>query len=563
MLLPAWLAPITLYHFIGAFWGPVIAAFALLIWWLFASRVRWADRLLGAALFVGAVAAVAFLSGESFPPIGLLGYALPATTTAVVLWLVLAINRALLVRRLGLVLVLLIGLGWLLFVRVEGVDGSMAATFQPRWTVSAQKQAIADRQAARLSNPAAEQAANAQPIRLLPGDWPGFRGPNRDGRLARIRIATDWDKHPPTPVWRHRIGLGWSSFAVVGSRIYTQEQLEKEAVVCFSADSGTELWSHQDEACFNEAMGGSGPRATPTFHDGKIYAQGATGILNCLDATTGKLIWKRDVLTDAGAALPTWGYAASPLVTHGLVVVFGGGPAGKSVLAYDSDTGAPKWSAGEGQFSYCSLHPVRMNGVEQVLIATGEGLTSYEPTTGTVLWQHAWQLTPGMSRVVQPTLIGDSDVLIGTGFGYGTRRIHVSHAGDGWTTQELWTCKNLKPYYNDQVVHKGHIYGFNNEFLTCVGVDDGVVKWRERGYGNGQLLLLEDQDLMLVLSEKGVVALVEVTPYGRHELARFQAINGKTWNHPVIAHGKLFVRNAEEAACYTLSEEGTSVAKDQ
>jgi outer membrane protein assembly factor BamB len=155
--------------------------------------------------------------------------------------------------------------------------------------------------------------------------------------------------------------------------------------------------------------------------------------------------------------------------------------------------------------------------------------------------------------VVQPTLLGDADLLLGTGFQYGTRRVHVSRDGDGWQAQEVWTSRAINPYYNDLVVHRGHLYGFDGSFFTCVNLEDGKKKWRERGYGNGQVLLLADQDLLLILSERGEVALVDASPDGHKERGRFQAIEGKTWNHPVVAHGKLFVRNSEEAACYQLS----------
>jgi outer membrane protein assembly factor BamB len=211
--------------------------------------------------------------------------------------------------------------------------------------------------------------------------------------------------------------------------------------------------------------------------------------------------------------------------------------------------------------SYCSLHPVRLGGVEQLVIATDRGLTSYEPGGGHVLWQHDWVLEGGPPRVVQPTVVGGADFLIGTGMGIGTRRVHVDRKGEAWDTKEVWTTKAIKPYYNDMVVHGGHVYGFDNNFLTCVSLEDGKAKWKERGYGNGQVLLLPEQDLLLVLSEKGQAALVEASPAGHKELARFQAIEGKTWNHPVVAHGKLFVRNGEEAACYELTPQGDAGAK--
>jgi outer membrane protein assembly factor BamB len=278
--------------------------------------------------------------------------------------------------------------------------------------------------------------------------------------------------------------------------------------------------------------------------------------MNCLDAVSGEAVWSRDIAADSGATTPMWGFSASPLVANGVVSVFAGGPEGKSVLGYDAASGDLRWSAGEGQFSYCSLQPARLGGVEQLLIATDAGLTAFEPASGDVLWQYRWPLDGDMARIVQPAVLDDSDVLVGTGFSFGTRRVRVGRDGDAWTTEEVWPTRAIKPYYNDLVVHRGHAWGFDGVFFVCINLDDGKGKWRARGYGNGQVLLLADQDLLLVLSEQGEVALAAANPDRHQELARFQAIEGKTWNHPVVAHGRLFVRNSEEAGCFQLVETG-------
>src|SRR5262249_18615152 len=152
-----------------------------------------------------------------------------------------------------------------------------------------------------------------------------------------------------------------------------------------------------------------GPRATPTFHDGKIYAMGAAGQLNCLDAVSSRQLWSRDILADSGAKLPMWGFAASPLIAQGVVTIFTGGPEG-SFLGYDAESGEPKWSGGKGSFSYCSPQLSRLHGVEQILFTTDAGLTSLDPAKGNILWHHEWQLEGGMARVVQPAVIGDSDL---------------------------------------------------------------------------------------------------------------------------------------------------------
>jgi outer membrane protein assembly factor BamB len=203
--------------------------------------------------------------------------------------------------------------------------------------------------------------------------------------------------------------------------------------------------------------------------------------------------------------------------------------------------------------SYCSPHLASPGGVEQVLSATDKGLAALEPASGKTLWRHEWALPSGV-RVAQPTPVGDSDVLLGSPR-LAMRRLRVTRAKDGWAEKALWETTAIKPYFNDLVVHKDHVYGFDGSFLTCVSLEDGKGRWRARGYGNGQVLLLADQGLLLVLSETGEVALVRASPERYERLAGFQALKGKTWNHPVVAHGRLFVRNGEEAACYQVAGE--------
>lgn len=554
---PNWLAPGTFMQFMGLFWGPILGALGLFIWWMFFSRIRWFDRILGLLAIAVTGAITLFLSDPTMRPMPMpmpwTMNALPTATTAFVVWLLLTRSLRMPLRLAGLWVVCLVGWGFWDLLRFDGVDGSFAVAWNWRWSPTPEQNYLAERASWKSAENKQVDVPAGTTIQLQPGDWPGFRGPARDGRRTGIRIATDWEQNPPRSLWRHRVGPGWSSFAVVGNRVYTQEQHDKdEVVVCYDSKTGDEVWVHKDAARFTEAVAGPGPRATPTFHASKIYAMGAAGRLNCLDAVTGKSLWSADLIADSGAKLPTWGFASSPLVVQGVVTVFAGGP-DKSVLGYDAESGKLQWSAGDGKYSYCSLHPATLGGVEQVVIATDQGLTSFDPKRGTILWKHAWPLQEGMARCVQPTVLSDSDLLVGFGFGIGTRRVHVSHKGDEWTTEEIWTSKEIKPYYNDHVIHEGHLYGFDGNMFTCVSLEDGKGKWKARGYGNGQVLLLADQGLLLILSEKGQVALVEATPNGHKELTRFQAIEGKTWNHPVVADGKLFVRNGEEAACYQLT----------
>ena len=350
-------------------------------------------------------------------------------------------------------------------------------------------------------------------------------------------------------MWRRPIGPGWSSFAVHGNFVYTQEQRgEDELVTCYDANTGEPLWTHRDAARFFDSMGGAGPRATPTLNDGRVYAVGATGILNVLDATDGALLWTRNVAADTESEVPIWGFSSSPLVLDDSVIVAAGG----MLVAYDLSTGDPRWFGPDGGPSYSSPHRLTIDGVAQIVLLSDAGATSVAPADGALLWEHPW---PGAS-LIQPAVTADGDVLISAGEGKGVRRIGIAHGPRGRTVEERWTSNRLKPNFNDFVVHDGHAFGFDGSILACIDVDDGERKWKGGRYGHGQLVLLPDQDVLLVLSEQGELALVAATPDRFTELARFPAIAGKTWNHPVLVGDLLLVRNGREMAAFRLALAG-------
>ena len=226
-----------------------------------------------------------------------------------------------------------------------------------------------------------------------------------------------------------------------------------------------------------------------------------------------------------------------------------------TLVAYDIATGDPRWLSSAGGGGYSSPHLLTIDGVPQILLLNGAGATSVKPADGTLLWEHPW---PSDGRIVQPALTADGDVLIGSGMmsGIGMRRIAVARGPDGWTTEGRWTSNRLKHYFNDFVVHDGHAYGFDGRILACIDLEDGKPKWKGGRYGHGQLVLSADQDLLLVLSEKGELALVSAAPDKFTELARFPAIKGKTWNHPVLVGDVLLVRNGQEMAAFRLSLAG-------
>jgi outer membrane protein assembly factor BamB len=565
--------------FVVGFLGAVVCAAAILVWWVFFSRAPWIERIGAIVVIVAAFVITKPLLHKSIAG-GMMGmmypiYALPPVLgPAFVAWATLTRGFPDVARRATMIATIFLACGvWLLF-RTDGIIGS-GSQITWRWTKTAEERLLAK---GEENVPAAKPSALAEPAspdnpitaetksppvlpppslplpRAKDAEWPGFRGRNRDSAVEGVRINADWAASPPVQLWRRQVGPGWSSFAVSGDVLYTQEQRgESEEVAAYRVSTGRPVWRHRDPVRFWESNGGAGPRATPTINNDRIYTFGATGILNALDADTGARLWSRNVATDAEKAVPMWGFASSPLVIGDLVIVAASG----RLAAYDAVTGKRRWLGPPRPGSYSSPHLFTADGVQQVLLLSAAGVTSVSAADGTLLWEQGWD--GGGTTIVQPALTGDGDLLINaiaTSGGLGLRRLSVTHGSDGWNVTERWTSTGLKPYFNDFVVHKGHAFGFDGNILSCIDLSDGHRKWKGGRYGNGQLVLLADEDLLLVLSEEGELALVKATPDQFTEIARFKAIEGKTWNHPVLIRDTLLVRNGEEMAAFKLTLEG-------
>ncbi len=531
----------------------VLGGLAVVVWWLFFSRAPWSERVGAIVLMIVALFATSRIVHKSIANAGmgmmLPIFAIPVLSLALVSWAAASRRLSDGPRRASLIPTILLACGVFTLLRTGGITGDGKSDFHWRWAQTPEERLVAQ---------AGEEPAALRPTQVAAetvADWPGFRGPDRDGIIRGVRIATNWTASPPVELWRRPIGPGWSSFAVRGDLLYTQEQRgDDEVVACYNVTTGQPVWRHDDAARFWESNGGAGPRATPTLSTGRVYTLGATGIVNVLDAADGAVMWSRNAASDTGKKVPGWGFASSPLVVDDVVIV---ATAGK-LVAYDLSTGDPRWFGPAGGWGYSSPHLVTIDGVAQILLLNGAGAISVAPGDGTLLWEHKW---PG-DGIVQPALTADGDVLIGSGSGMGTgagvgmRRIAVAHGPGGWTAKERWTSVGLKPYFNDFVVHKGHAFGFDGSILACIDLEDGKRKWKGGRYGHGQLVLLPDQDLLLVLSEEGELALVAAAPDQFEELARWPAIEGKTWNHPVLIGDVLLARNDHEMVAFRLSLTG-------
>ena len=572
--------------------GGFIGTLVILVWWLFFSRAAWAERLGAIVLMIVAVAATWLTVHESIRG-GFMGnmvplYAVPILSLALVFSAWASRGLAAWPRRAMMVVAFALVSGAFMLLRTDGIMGDDGSQLAWRWTPTPEQRLLAHSRNEPVApgNPAAVPATAPAPPPAAPVvksagesgaagastaseprtarepgpatseravvrvEWPGFRGPARDGVIPRVRIETDWSVSPPVQLWRQPIGPGWSSFAVSGDLIYTQEQRgENEVVSCYRLATGEAVWRHSDAVRFYESNGGAGPRGTPAVQGDRVYSLGATGIMNALDAVSGALVWSRNAASDTGKEIPGWGLTSSPLVVGDVVIVAVAG----QLIAYDAATGAERWIGEAGGGGYSSPHLATIGGVPQVLLVRGARTISVAPADGTLLWEHSWE--PAVS-ILQPAVTPDGSVLIAAGDmmgGMGMRRIAVAPTLPGWTVEERWTSRGLKPYFNDFVVHEGHAFGFDGSILAAIDLADGARKWKGGRYGHGQILLLPEQDLLLVLSEEGELALVSATPDTFMEVARFKAIDGKTWNHPVLIGDVLLVRNGEEMAAFRLS----------
>jgi outer membrane protein assembly factor BamB len=395
--------------------------------------------------------------------------------------------------------------------------------------------------------PAATAAAPARNY------WTNFRGPKRDGNYEATPVLTNWPANGLTALWKQPVGLGYASFSIADGRAYTIEQRRgQEVVAAYDVATGRELWTQKWNAEYSPGDDtGDGPRATPTWDQGRLYALGGTGELRCLDANTGAVIWGKNILSDNQAPNLQWGVAGSPLIVDDKVIVLPGGANNKSVVAYNKMTGAPVWKSLNDSQAYVSPMLVELAGRRQILIVTASRVLGLVPETGALLWSHSWDTSTGIN-VSQPIIVDKNRFFISSGYGKGAALIEVKDSGGSFTANTIWENINMKNKFNSSVFHNGYIYGLDEGILTCLDVNTGERKWKGGRYGYGQVLLASGN--LIVTSDAGDLALVKASPDAYTEVSRFTALQGKTWNYPAIADGRLLVRNGNEMAAYDISQ---------
>ena len=506
-------------------------------------RMRWWIPLLLVAAASGHVVAL-YLREDTHRQFATAGWVVLLGFVLLPLWFILGTQQP--AARLGKLLAVW-GLALAVFVagllsatRWEGsLSGGAVPRLAWRWAKKADEKLLV------LTGSGGEPVRKAESLYL---DFPQFLGPNRNG-VVEINLDPDWVAHPPEEMWRREIGAGWSGFSVVNYRAVTQEQRSgKELVSCYDLVTGEPLWVVEEEVRFEEAMGGDGPRANPTIVEERVYALGATGILNCIDLVTGQRIWRREVIGEQGTENLMYGKASSPLVEGNLVIVTGGKKPGPTLLAYDRETGERVWSAGEDSASYASPVVLRLGGHRQLVCVNHNTVTGHEISSGRILWTWDWPATRPKSAQAQQ--VGPEEILVTASYGMGAAVLRVTPEGDDFKVEASWKKKVMKTKFSNVCIKDGFAYGLSEARLACVGLGSGEKIWRGDYYGYGQNLLVGAH--LLVQAEAGHVVLLEISRDGFRELGRLEALRDKTWNTPSLAGEYLLVRNDREAVCYRL-----------
>jgi outer membrane protein assembly factor BamB len=387
-------------------------------------------------------------------------------------------------------------------------------------------------------------------------EWTQYRGPEHNG-ITPDKINTQWPAGGPRMLWKIPLGSSLGSFVTGGKKVFVFQMRGSvpngaETLTAIDAGTGRGIWQRDvDGATKYDSGGGDGPRSTPTYNDGKVYVLSTFLKLGCLDASDGRVLWAHDLRTEFGAKEPHWGNACSPLIEGDLVFVCGGGR-GQSLIAFDKKTGKVAWKGEDDKPTHATPVTATIGGVRQIIFFTVPGLVSVKPETGKVLWRQAFKFST--STAASPVVCGDDIVYCSAGYGVGGGAYQIKKEGETFSSTELW----FKPgqdinHWSTPVYKDGYLYGlygfkeFKTEPLKCIDVKTGDEKWSQKGFGQGQVIMVSD-DLMVV-SDIGELVLAKPSPEGYQEIARCHPITGKCWTDPAVANGKIYLRSQTGAVC--------------
>lgn len=370
-------------------------------------------------------------------------------------------------------------------------------------------------------------------------DWPQFRGPNRDGISPEPAVLKSWPASGPKVLWKAPVGEGYSQVVSVKGRLYTlAQQGEEQVALAFDAATGKRLWRTRVDREYNDGQG-DGPRSTPTVDGELVYVLSAHGKLAALRAASGQVAWQHDLRAEYGANPPQWGVSTSPLVEGNLLIVNVGGSGNKSIVAFDKTTGKPVWTSQGDAAGYSAPIAITVRGVRQVIVFTADAILSISPKDGRLFWRSGWKTDYDVNAAT-PIFFPPDRVFVSSGYGTGSALLQIRRTD----VVEVWRSKDMKNQFSSSVLHDGIIYGFDNSTLKAIEAATGKERWKQRGFGHGSLILAGGH--LIVLSDRGKLALVQATPEAYRELGNAQVLEGKCWTAPSLADGRLYLRNEEQ-----------------
>lgn len=398
---------------------------------------------------------------------------------------------------------------------------------------------------------AVDAAAPASPAS---GDWPEWRGTQRDGKSRETGLAHTWPEGGPPLLWKATgLGEGYTAPAVVGRQIYGMGNRDgKEWLWVRDPADGHELWATEIGPVRHDGAGYPGPRSTPT-HDGRrLYALGLNGDLVAADPANGQIIWRHNLVEEFGGVVPTWGYSESVLVDQEWVLCTPGGPQA-TVLALEKKYGQTVWASPIGDVAgYASLVKARIEGVPQYVQFTSKGLLGVRAADGQLLWRYE-RPANGTANISTPVVDGPQ-VLAASGYGTGGGMVNVTKNGDEFVASEVYFTKDMKNHHGGMILDRGQLYGSNDPgLLTCLDFATGKVVWKDRSSGKCALVWVDG--MLIARSEEGRVSLVEATPEEFRLLGRFEQpdrSSAPSWPHPVVAQGVLYLRDQDVLLAYDL-----------
>jgi outer membrane protein assembly factor BamB len=386
------------------------------------------------------------------------------------------------------------------------------------------------------------------------GEWPQWRGPNRDGISTETGLLKQWPAGGPPLVWKAKgAGRGYSSMAISGGRLFTMGvRGDKEYLIAFDVATGEEVWATPHGAVYRDDRG-DGPRGTPTIDGNKGYALGANGDLSCFDTTTGRLLWTMNVLKKFGGSNINWGISESPLVLGEKVLINPGGP-GASIVALNKKDGSVIWKSQSEPAGYSSAINVEAGGVNQVVFFTSRRAVGLDVRDGKLLWQYE-RPANDVANVATPVARANR-VFISSDYGVGGGLVEIKATDNGVRADEVYFTREMRNHHSTSVLVGDYLYGFSSSILTAMRFDTGEIAWRDRSVGKGSLVYADGN--LYCFSENGVVGLVEATPSGYREKGRFTIQQGSlpTWTHPVIAGGRLYIRDQDTIYAYDIKAKG-------